>query len=97
MFLLQNKGIAAGIVSNNRQLLNDPHLNDRDFFVDMDEPLFGVKRYDGQSIRGNFVNKSDWKTTKSVGENSREILMELLGYTKKHCEKLEKEDIVLFQ
>lgn len=97
MFLLQNKGIAAGIVSNNRQLLNDPHLNDRDFFVDMDEPLFGVKRYDGQSIRGNFVNKADWKTTKGVGENSREILVELLGYTKKHCEKLEKEDIVLFQ
>ena len=97
MFRLQEAGITAGMVSNNRQLLLDPHLNDRDFFVDMDEPLFGVKRYDGQSIRGNFKNKDNWETTRNVGENSQEILMELLGYTSEDCERLEKEEIVLFQ
>ena len=97
MFRLQEAGITAGKVSNNRQLLLDPHLNDRDFFVDMDEPLFGVKRYDGQSIRGNFKNKDNWETTRNVGENSQEILMELLGYTSEDCERLEKEEIVLFQ
>ena len=97
MFQLQNRGIAAGVVSNNRQLLSDPHLNEREFFADMDEPLFGVKRYDGQSIRGNFTSMSGWKTTEDVGESSKEILMELLGYTSDDCEALEKEGTVLFR
>ena len=97
MFQLQNNGIAAGVLSNNRQLLSDPHLNEREFFVDLEEPLFGLKRYDGQSIRGNFTNKSRWKTTEDVGESSKEVLMELLGYTIDDCETLEKTGIVLFK
>jgi len=97
MFQLQNNGIAAGVVSNNRQLLSDPHLNEREFFVDLEEPLFGLKQYDGQSIRGNFTNKSRWKTTEDVGESSKEVLMELLGYTINDCETLEKTGIVLFK
>ena len=83
--------------SNNRELLSDPHLNERGFFVDMAEPRFGVKRYDGQSILGNFVDKSHWKTTRDVGESSKEILVELLGYTNADCKNLEKEETVLFQ
>ena len=97
MFQLQTRGIAAGVVSSNRQLLSDPHLNQREFFADMDEPLFGLKRYDGQSIRGNFINKSDWKTTEEVGGSSKEILMKLLGYTNDDCETLGKEGTILFQ
>ena len=97
MFQLQTRGIAAGVVSSNRQLLSDPHLNQREFFADMNEPLFGVKRYDGQSIRGNFINKSGWKTTEEVGGSSKEILMKLLGYTNDDCETLGKEGTILFQ
>lgn len=97
MVQLQNSGVSAGSVSNNRQLLSDPHLNERGFFVDMAEPRFGVKRYDGQSILGNFVDKSHWKTTRDVGESSKEILVELLGYTNADCKNLEKEETVLFQ
>ena len=97
MFRLQTRGIAAGVVSSNRQLLSDPHLNQREFFADMDEPLFGVKRYDGQSIRGNFINKSGWKTTEEVGGSSKEILMKLLGYTNDDCETLGKQGTILFQ
>jgi len=97
MIQLQHSGVSAGVVTNNRQLLSDPHLNQRGFFVDMDEPLFGMKRYDGQSIRGNFMDKSYWKTTQDVGESSEEILTELLGYTNADCKRLEKEETVLFQ
>ena len=97
MFQLQTRGIAAGVVSSNRQLLSAPHLNQREFFADMNEPLFGVKRYDGQSIQGNFINKSDWKTTEEVGGSSKEILMKLLGYTNDDCETLGKEGTILFQ
>ena len=97
MVQLQKAGISAGAVLNNRQLLSDPHLNERGFFVDMDEPRFGIKRYDGQSILGNHVDKSYWQTTKDVGESSEEILIELLGYTSADCKRLAKEETVLFQ
>lgn len=97
MVQLQKAGISAGAVLNNRQLLSDPHLNERGFFVDMDEPRFGIKRYDGQSILGNHVDKSYWQTTKDVGESSEEILIELLGYTSADCKRLAEEETVLFQ
>ena len=97
MVQLQKAGISAGVVLNNRQLLSDPHLNERGFFVDMDEPRFGIKRYDGQSILGNHVDKSYWQTTKDVGESSEEILIELLGYTSADCKRLAEEETVLFQ
>jgi crotonobetainyl-CoA:carnitine CoA-transferase CaiB-like acyl-CoA transferase len=39
---LQAGGIAAGAVLNNRQLLDDPHLGQRGFFVEIEEPDLGV-------------------------------------------------------
>ena len=95
--LLQENGVRAGTVSSGAQLLEDPHLNDRDFFFDLEEKEYGWKRYDGNSIPGNRIPKSQWSPTNNVGVNSKEILTDLLGYTESFCEALASKEAVYFE
>ena len=94
--LLQENGIRSGNVSSGAQLLEDAHLNDRDFFFDFEEEEYGWKRYDGNSIPGNKIPKSKWSGTNDVGVNSKEILTDLLGYTESLCKELASKEAVYF-
>ena len=90
---LQAHGIAAGRVSNNRQLLEDPHLNARRFFAELAEPDVGVKKYPGQPIRmTNAMPK--WKPSARLGEHSLQIMTELLGMTPETSNQLERAETV---
>ncbi|MDP6420505.1 MAG: CoA transferase [SAR202 cluster bacterium] len=95
MTQLQSAGVPAGRVANNQELLRDPHLAARDFFVDLDEYDSGRKRYDGQSIRGNIIDKSDWKPSPLLGQHSRNVLVNLLGYSEIDCDALASEGVTV--
>lgn len=92
--LLQNVGVRAGRVANARQLLNDQHLIARDFFVEMNDLEHGPKRFDGQSIPGNYLDKSDWEPAHQMGQDSQYVLMKLLGYSDEECRALASEGTV---
>ena len=94
--ILQNVGVPAGRVANNRQLLNDQHLTARDFFVEVDDREYGPKLYDGQTIPGNYVDKSSWEPAHQMGQDSRYVLVDLLGYSEEECRALASEDTVAF-
>jgi crotonobetainyl-CoA:carnitine CoA-transferase CaiB-like acyl-CoA transferase len=96
MNLLQDAGVPAGRVANSRQFLNDPHLAARDFFVWLDEQEFGRKQYEGQSIPGNYVDKSNWEPSHQMGQDSRYILEDILGYSDEQCHSLVSEGAVAF-
>ena len=85
---LQRRGIAAGRVAKNWELLSDPHLNERDFFVELTEPDVGPKKYPGQAIRMAELRRSNWKPSARLGEDSREIMLELLGRRRNEFEEL---------
>ena len=87
---LQSVGIAAGRVGNNRQVLEDPHLNARGFFVEIKEPDAGPKVFDGQAIRMDGMDSSAWKPSERLGEHSVRILDELLGWDAAAIESLEQ-------
>jgi len=76
---LQSRGIAAGPVLNNQQLLEDPHMAARGYFVDIDEPDVGPKRYPGQAIRMSSTPASQWTRSALQGEHTSGLLKELLG------------------
>ena len=90
---LQARGIAAGRVANNRQLLEDPHLNARNFFAELEEPDVGVKKYPGQPIRMTNA-MPQWKPSARLGEHSRQIMTELLGMTPETSNQLERAETV---
>ena len=87
---LQAVSIAAGRVGNNRQVLEDPHLNARGFFVEIEEPDVEPKVYDGQAIRMDGMDSSAWTPSERLGEHSVQILDELLGWDAAAIESLER-------
>jgi crotonobetainyl-CoA:carnitine CoA-transferase CaiB-like acyl-CoA transferase len=96
MTQLQEAGVPAGRVSNNQQLLRDPHLAARDFFVDIDEVGDGSRRYDGQSIIGNYLDKSQWRAGPVLGQHGKDVLVDLLGYTESDCDALASDGTTVF-
>ena len=47
---LQSGGVAAAIVSSSADLVEDPHLNARGFFVDLTHSSYGPRRFPGSAI-----------------------------------------------
>ena len=76
---LQAAGVAAGAAHTNIDLLNDPHLRERDFFVELDEPGVGRMTYPGQAIITEGMNKREWRASAAPGAHNAGVLVDLLG------------------
>ena len=90
MNALQFAGVPAGAVHRSVDMLGDPHLRERDFFVTLDEPDVGRKTYPGQAIITDGLPKQTWRPSARPGEHNEHILIELLGraatsYKKHFC------------
>ena len=79
MNALQAVGVPAGAVHRSVDMLADPHLRERDFFVTLDEPGIGRKTYPGQAIITDGLNKGEWRASAPLGMHNEFILSELLG------------------
>ena len=91
---LQQKRVPAAKVSNNLDVLNDPHLNGREYFSHFKISEKTIEKYDGQAIPGNQKERSKWFPMRDLGEDSNTILMEYLGYSEdKYLSLLEQEVI----
>jgi len=93
MHILQNRGIAAGAVLDQREVMNDPHLNARECYVEIDHPETGTRAY----------ARSPWRMSRSpqparraplLGEHNRYVLGELLGLSEEEIVELEKEKVI---
>ena len=91
---LQKIGVAAGRASKNWQLLADPHLNARGFFVEIEEPDVGAKKYPGQPIRSDSLRISDWKPSARLGEHTERVLSGLLGKDPARIGRLEAREVI---
>jgi len=91
---LQNAGVPSGKVLNNLELLNNPHLIDRGYFVKLQEKRWGPQIYDGQAIPGSQKDRVAWHSMRNVGEDNRSILTKLLGYTLEEYQALEESGVV---
>ena len=94
MSRLQAAGVPAGLVAKNRDLLADPHLDARRFFVELDDPEFGPKRYPGIHIPGNSLDKRQWRPASEIGHDSEAILRDLLGYSDAERTRLRQAGII---
>ena len=83
MNALQAAGVAAGAVHRSVDMLDDPHLREREFFVTLDEPDVGRKTYPGQAIIAEGLAKQLWRPSAPLGAHNEFILNKLLGHIKK--------------
>ena len=79
MHALQAAGVPAGAVLSAPELLADPHLGARGFFVELDQPDVGPIRYPGTPVVLDGASAQDWTAAPTLGEHNEEVLGELLG------------------
>ena len=94
MELLQQEGIPSGKVSNNLEVLNDVHLNARDYFSYLTPKNGEEEKYDGQAIPGNQKEREKWFPMKNLGEDSADILLNYLGYSKSKYVSLIQDEVI---
>ena len=79
--LLQEAGVAAGLVLTAEDLAHDPHLLARKFFLSLPHPLLGNATADAGPIQINGERTHAWKAAPLLGEHNRYVFLDLLGLT----------------
>lgn len=92
--LLQRQGIAAGPVLTSADLLADPHLAARGFFVEWERPYVGRHRYPGMVARLSRTPGEVRKATPCLGEDNDYVFRRLLSLTDAEIASLETEEII---
>lgn len=74
---LQGSGISAAPVLASWQFLSDPHLHERNFFVEVEQPLLGVYRYTGWPWKFDRTPAAVSRHAPLFGEHNDELFREL--------------------
>ncbi|MCP4753545.1 MAG: CoA transferase [Proteobacteria bacterium] len=91
---LQKAGVAAFPVLSNRGLVEDPHLNQRDFFEEWDHPEIGRKKYDGVLWKMSKTPGKIRKPAPMVGQHNDHVFGELLGLPQSEIDRLVEEKVI---
>jgi len=91
---LQKEDVPAGAVLNAEEILSDPHLSQREFFLDIDHPGIGSYNYVGSAIRFKGDHHYPNRPAPSLGEHNGYVLRKILGLSEKEVTDLEKEGVI---
>ena len=94
MHILQKADIPAGPVLDAKELLEDPHLNERRFFQTVTHPEAGSHPYIGMYAKLSKTPGHIRKPAPCLGEDNQYVFGELLGLSKEEMDQLEKEGII---
>jgi crotonobetainyl-CoA:carnitine CoA-transferase CaiB-like acyl-CoA transferase len=91
----QERGLGFAFVATMEDILGMEQLVDREFFVELDHPVAGTLRYPGPPInpQGD-VDAWVYRRAPLLGEHSREILGESLGYTPDNLDMLHGQGVI---
>jgi crotonobetainyl-CoA:carnitine CoA-transferase CaiB-like acyl-CoA transferase len=79
--LLQEAGIAAGVVQNAEDLAHDPQLMAGDFFVELPHPVLGTAVSERPPFRLVDGEAASWKAAPLLGDDNDYVFRGLLGFT----------------
>jgi crotonobetainyl-CoA:carnitine CoA-transferase CaiB-like acyl-CoA transferase len=88
MEALQAKGISAGRVLDTNTVLEDPHLNDRGFWIEIPHPQMHPYRQQGSFWPLATARPAPRRHSPLFGEHNTEILQGELGLTDEDLDKL---------
>ena len=94
MSRLQAAGVPAGAVLSAPEMLADPHLRARGFFVTLDQPDVGEIVYPGTPVQFDGRRRSDWVPAPTLGQHNAEVLGGLLGLTDGEIDALHESGVL---
>lgn len=87
MFL--SHGIPAGPIMNMDQILKDPHIKEREMFIEMEHPSLGTITVNGCAIKLMGTPAAVRKPAPALGQDNQEILNRFCGVSPTEIEELE--------
>ncbi len=93
--LLQKAGVMAGPSLGPKELVEDPQLVERGFFVENDHPVIGRLKYAGLAFNLSNAPKGNYGPSPLLGEHNNYVLGQLLGFSKEEIETFAKEKVFL--
>ncbi len=94
MHRLQKVGIPSGAVLDAAELSSDEHLEDRDFFIEVDHPEAGRRKHCSLPIGFSGFSTISAKPAPCLGEHNHYVLSELMGLTGTEIARLEEKEII---
>jgi formyl-CoA transferase len=85
--------IPVAPVLDTKEVLNDPHFNQRGTIVEIDHPQRGKYRMAGCPIRLS-KNDYDYKAAPLLGQHNEEVYRELLGLSPADLEELKRKGVI---
>ncbi|MFC2005694.1 CaiB/BaiF CoA transferase family protein [Chloroflexota bacterium] len=94
MALLQEQGVAAGVVQNASDLANDPQLKARNFFIKLDHPELGNFTSDATPVKLSDTPAKYSRTAPVIGQDNDYVYGKLLGMSKDELDELRHKGII---
>lgn len=86
-------GIPAGPIMNIKEILDDPHVKEREMFVEMDHPTLGKVTVNGCAIKLMDTKPSVRTPAPQLGQNNRDIFEGVLGMTEEQFNTLHEKQV----
>lgn len=94
MTRLQESGVAATASLNVKDLVNDPQLKAREFFIETEHPVLGKLVLAGLPWRPAGSKEGNYSKAPLLGEHNHYVFGELLGLSEKEIADLETEKVI---
>ena len=89
-----SKGIPAGPIMDIKQILADPHVREREMFVEMDHPTLGHITVNGCAVKLMDTKPSVRIPAPALGQDNEAVYGDMLGITKEACEDLKRQMVI---
>ena len=86
MNILQNNGIPAGAVMNEKDAFEDPHLQQRNYWEELTHPEAGTYKYPGVLWKSNAIDNKLRRAAPRLGEDNEYVYKTILGYSNEQYE-----------
>lgn len=94
MALLDPAGVMCGPVNNIAQVVNDPHIREREMVVEVNHPRLGKLKVVGTPMKFSRTPCKIEKACPDVGEHTGEILSSILKMSPEEIERLREEKVI---
>ena len=95
VFKAQEMGIEAVPVTDVRDLMEDPHLKERDYFIKIEHPeLNDTIVYGGAPFKSSEMSWSYWRRAPFIGEHNQEIYDKELGISQQELGILKQGGVI---
>jgi CoA:oxalate CoA-transferase len=92
--LLEKESVPCARVNNIEQAINDEQVRHRNMLVDVPHPNGGSVEVPGNPIKLSEVTSEEFLAPPLLGEHTKEVLNEWLGYSDEDLESLDKLQII---